>query len=127
MHAQTPFLYGSPCQQTYLLSLPTIDPLWTCGLRVSGNFTCPAGANHKTAACSSIAESSSHPSQSALMLPCSLTCAFQWLPDLLLVACLACFGSNYSEGQKYWSMLCKCECAYVYENSYLLYKLIIIT
>ncbi|CAL8470357.1 g9899 [Coccomyxa elongata] len=39
----TPFLYGSPCQQTDLLSLPTIDPLWTCGLRVIGNFNCPAG------------------------------------------------------------------------------------
>ncbi|BDA44394.1 hypothetical protein COCOBI_05-5780 [Coccomyxa sp. Obi] len=39
----TPFLFGSPCQQTNLLSLPTIDPLWTCGLRVTGNFTCSAG------------------------------------------------------------------------------------
>jgi len=43
--AQTPFLFGSPCQLTdpYLLTLPTVDPLWTCGLRVTGNFSCPAG------------------------------------------------------------------------------------
>ncbi|EIE26109.1 hypothetical protein COCSUDRAFT_40265 [Coccomyxa subellipsoidea C-169] len=39
----TPFLFGSPCQQTDYVDVPTIDPLWSCGLRVTGNFTCPAG------------------------------------------------------------------------------------
>ena len=40
---QTPFLLTSPCQQYDLVAPPIIDPTWTCGLRSSGNFTCPAG------------------------------------------------------------------------------------
>jgi hypothetical protein len=43
VHAQTPFLFGSPCQQTVNNFVPTIEPLWNCGLRVTGDFTCPAG------------------------------------------------------------------------------------
>ena len=40
---QTPLALGDPCQQYGAVSTPTISPMWTCGLRSSGNFTCPAG------------------------------------------------------------------------------------
>ena len=40
---QSPFLLSDPCQQYSLINTPVIDPVWTCGLRSSGNFTCPAG------------------------------------------------------------------------------------
>ena len=40
---QTPLALGDPCQQYGGVSTPTINPMWTCGLRSTGNFTCPAG------------------------------------------------------------------------------------
>lgn len=40
---QTPLLLSNPCQQYETVDTPIINPQWTCGLRSSGNFTCPAG------------------------------------------------------------------------------------
>ncbi|BDA44395.1 hypothetical protein COCOBI_05-5790 [Coccomyxa sp. Obi] len=39
----SPWLFGSVCRQSDMVSIPEIEPLWTCGLEVTGNFNCPAG------------------------------------------------------------------------------------
>lgn len=42
---QSPFLYGSVCKQSDTVLVPDTQPLWTCGLEVIGNFSCPAGGS----------------------------------------------------------------------------------
>ncbi|CAL8470358.1 g9900 [Coccomyxa elongata] len=39
----SPWLFGSVCRQSDSVSIPEIEPVWTCGLEVTGNFNCPAG------------------------------------------------------------------------------------
>ena len=41
---QTPFLFNAPCTRTLTVAAPEVDPLWTCGIAVAGNFSCPDGA-----------------------------------------------------------------------------------
>ena len=37
---QSPFGFGGPCAQQTAVAIPTINPQWSCGLVVNGNFTC---------------------------------------------------------------------------------------
>ncbi|DBA75823.1 hypothetical protein WJX77_011596 [Trebouxia sp. C0004] len=36
----SPFGFGGPCAQQTAVAIPTINPQWSCGLVVNGNFTC---------------------------------------------------------------------------------------
>jgi hypothetical protein len=45
---QSPWMFGAPCKQTDDLGIPEPDPTWTCGLEITGNFNCPAGAHFST-------------------------------------------------------------------------------
>ena len=40
---QSPWLFGSVCKQSDTVGIPQIQPVWTCGIEVTGNFNCPAG------------------------------------------------------------------------------------
>lgn len=40
---QSPWLFGSVCRQSDTVGIPDIQPVWTCGIEVTGNFNCPAG------------------------------------------------------------------------------------
>ncbi|KAL3144747.1 hypothetical protein ABBQ38_001868 [Trebouxia sp. C0009 RCD-2024] len=41
----SPFGFGGPCVQQPLVNVPTINPQWSCGLMVTGNFTCAGSAS----------------------------------------------------------------------------------
>lgn len=43
---QSPWLFGSVCRQSDTVGIPEFQPVWTCGLEVTGNFNCPAGENN---------------------------------------------------------------------------------
>jgi len=43
VYVQSAFTFGAPCIVRTPLVFPILNPLWACGVNVTGTFTCPAG------------------------------------------------------------------------------------